>query len=95
MEANAVAIESALSGLEGLPASVSEWQIETGVDATDDPAVWVWVVLQDENVDFPTRSQLKEIVREVVNEEILKQTNDKLLVYIRFLNASEVSQNSS
>ena len=85
MGATAETIESTLAELRGLPAQVSSWQVETGPDATDDPAVWVWVMLEDEDVDFQTRSKLREIVR----NEVRHQTNDGSWVYVRFGSASE------
>ena len=85
MRATAETIESALAELRELPAQVSSWQVETGPDATDDPAVWVWVMLEDEGVDFQTRSQLREIVR----NQVRHQTNDGSWVYVRFRGASE------
>lgn len=85
MRATAETIESALAELRELPAQVTSWQVETGPDATDDPAVWVWVMLEDEGVDFQTRSQLREIVR----NQVRHQTNDGSWVYVRFRNASE------
>ena len=85
MSATAQAIESALAELRGLPADVRSWQVETGPDATDDPAVWVWVMLEDEEVDFQTRSRLREMVRNQVRHE----TNDGSWVYVRFRGASE------
>ena len=85
MSATAEAIESALAELRGLPARVSSWQVETGPDATDDPAVWVWVMLEDEEVDFQTRSRLREVVRNQVRHEI----DDGSWVYVRFRGASE------
>ena len=85
MGATAEAIESALAELRGLPAQVNSWQVETGPDATDDPAVWVWVMLEDEEVDFQTRSRLREMVRNQVRHE----TNDGSWVYVRFRGTSE------
>ena len=85
MGATAEAIEAALGALRGLPARVRSWQVETGPDATDDPAVWVWVMLADEEVDFQTRSRLREMVRNQVRHE----TNDGSWVYVRFRGATE------
>lgn len=85
MGATAESIESALARLRELPAQVSAWQVETGPDATDDPAVWVWIMLEEEDVDFQTRSQLREIVR----DQVQHQTNDGSWVYVRFRSASE------
>ena len=85
MGATAESIESALAQLRELPAQVSAWQVETGPDATDDPAVWVWIMLEDEGVDFQTRSRLREIVR----NQARSQTDDDSWVYVRFRGASE------
>ena len=85
MGATAEAIESALGELRGLPARVRSWQVETGPDATDDPAVWVWIMLADEEVDFQTRARLREMVRNQVRHE----TNDGSWVYVRFRGATE------
>ena len=85
MEVTAAAIETALAGLEDLPTRVTEWQVETGPDATDDPAVWVWVMLEEDDVDFETRSRLRDIVRRRVRDE----TDDASWVYVRCRGASE------
>ena len=85
MSATAEAIESALAELRGLPVQVSSWQVETGPDSTNDPAVWVWIMLEDEEVDFQTRSRLREMVRNRVRRE----ANDGSWVYVRFRDASE------
>lgn len=85
MEATATTIESALAELRNLPTPVSSWQVETGLDSTDDPAVWVWVMLEEEDVDFDTRSRLRDIVRARVRRE----TDDTSWVYVRFRGASE------
>ena len=85
MGATAESIEFALAELRELPTQVSAWQVETGPDATDDPAVWVWIMLEKEGVDFQTRSQLREIVR----NQVRNQTKDDSWVYVRFRSASE------
>ena len=81
-------IESALNGLRNLPTPVSAWQVETGLDSTDDPAVWVWVYLRDEEVDFDTRARLRDMVRDRIGRE----TSD--WVYVHFRGASEVEPQS-
>ena len=82
---NSTAIESALGKLRDFPTPVSSWQVEAGPDATDDPAVWVWVMLEHEEVDAGTRSQLRNIVRDLVHRE----TDAACWVYVRFRGASE------
>ena len=39
VEVTATIIESALAGPRNLPTPVSSWQVEMGLDATDEPAV--------------------------------------------------------
>ena len=86
MGATEAAIEAALADLHELPAEVSSWEVEVGPDATDDPAVWVWVMLTHEGVDFQTRSRLREIVR----DRVMHETADGSWVYVRFRTASEL-----
>ena len=46
MEITATEIKSDLDKLSALPARVSGWEVETGLDAADEPAVWVWALLE-------------------------------------------------
>ena len=82
---NATAIASEPGKLRNLPTPVSSWRVEAGPDATEDPAVWVWAMLEHEEVDFGTRSQLRNIVRDLVRRE----TDESWWVYVRFRGASE------
>ncbi len=86
MHIAASALEDALRELQELPAPVSSWHVETGLDSTDDPAVWVWAMLQDDEVEFAKRSQLRSIIREAIDEK----TDSSMIVYIRFRGASEI-----
>lgn len=54
--------------------------------ATDDPAVWVWATLKDDDVEFAKRSRLRSIIRELVEEK----TGPSMLVKFRFRSASEI-----
>ena len=85
MEPSATVIESELKGLQGLPTPVASWQVETGLDATDDPSVWVWAMLEEEDVDSGTRARLREITRHAVR----RLAHDPPWVYVRFRGASE------
>ena len=84
MEIAAAAIKTALETLGNLPTAVSDWEVKTGPDSTDDPAVWVWVYLTDEVVDFETRARLRDMVRDRIGRE----TSD--WVYVYFRGASEI-----
>ncbi|TGG91621.1 MAG: hypothetical protein ERJ67_07700 [Aphanocapsa feldmannii 277cV] len=88
MNIDAETIEAALRQLMELPTPVSSWQVETGSDSTDDPAVWVWAILKDDDVEFKKRSQLRSIIR----DRVQKETGSSMLVYVRFRGASEMSR---
>lgn len=88
MDITATDIEAALKReLRNLPTPVSGWEVETGVDWADDPAVRVWVYLTEEEVDFETRDLLRGTVRDLVRRE----TESSMLVYVRFRGASEAA----
>lgn len=84
MTASTASIQSALEDLPNLPTPVSSWFVETGLDATDDPAVWVWAVIEREDVDAKTLARLKSIVRDLVRDK----TNG-LWAYVRIRGAWE------
>ena len=48
MVADIASIRSVLKGIEGLPAPVLSRHVEKVLDATDDPAVWVWAMVEAE-----------------------------------------------
>ena len=82
-------IENALKGMRDLPAKVHAWQIEEGSDSTGHRAVWVWVVLEEDDVDFDRRSAIRARVRDEV-KSVAKPEPD--WVYVRFRTASEDSE---
>ena len=86
MDISASTLETALRQLPELPTPVSSWHVETGSDSTDDPAVWVWAMLEEDEVEFAKRSRLRSIIREFVE----RKTDSSMLVYVRFRGASEV-----
>ena len=45
MVANIASIQSELQKLRNLPTPVRSWHVEEGLDATDDPAAWVWALI--------------------------------------------------
>lgn len=85
MGVTAATIESALGGLRDLPTPVSSWRVETGEDWANDPAVWVWAMLAEEDVDFEKRSLLRKMVRDLIRQEL----EARLWVYVRFRSAAE------
>jgi len=90
MDISASTLEAALRELPELPTPVSSWYVETGPDSTDDPAVWVWAMLQDDDVEFAKRSRLRSMIHDLVDEK----TGSSMLVYVRFRGASEVEQSA-
>ena len=86
MHIAASTLEDALRELKELPTPVSNWHVETGLDWTDDPAVWVWAMLKDEEVEFAKRSRLRSMIRDLIDEK----TDSSMFVYVHFRGASEV-----
>lgn len=78
-------IQSVLNEIGNLPTRVSGWLVETGLDWTDEPAVWVWALLEDDEVDFDIRSRLRDMVR----KKVRGRTGPAVRVYVRFRGASE------
>ena len=71
--------------LESLHRALVRGRWKQGLTATDDPAVWVWAMLEHEEVDSGTWSQLRNIIRDSVHRE----TDATCWVYVRFRGASE------
>ena len=67
MIADTTTIRSELEQLQDLPTPVRSWLVEEGLDATDDPAVWVWALVESDDVDMDALSRLKTMAREVVS----------------------------
>ena len=89
MDVSASTLKAALRDeLPELPTAVSSWHVETGPDSTDDPAVWVWAILKDDDVEFAKRLQLRSMISDLVDEK----TDSSMIVYVRFRAASEVEQ---
>ncbi len=90
MKITEAGIQSVLKGLEDLPTPVDSWEVKTGVDWADDPAVWVWAILKDDDVDFTKRSTLRSKVRSLIRSE----TDGVPWVYVMFRGQSEVEQST-
>ena len=76
-------LEEQLAHLPGLPVKVVKWEIERGLDSTNDPAVWVWMTLA-EWPEFEVRQRARELVGTYVRENAPID-----YVYVRFLDANE------
>ena len=90
MSISATEIEEALTALPDLPVQIDSWHIETGNDWTDDPAIWIWGMLDDKNINAAAQLDLRKIIRDLVR----KIAGSEISVYIRFRAASEVSHAS-
>lgn len=80
-------VETTLTRLKelGRLPSVLHWTIDRGRDSTGDPAIWVWIVVDDNKFDRETVGQLRETIREALHE--LPETTE--WTYVRLLPASE------
>lgn len=58
------AIRQALQDVD-FPVNVLTWDFELGADSTDDPAVWVWVVVDD---DAPKQRNFHQITSEIAGK---------------------------
>jgi len=58
----------------------------------DAPAVWVWALLEDEEVGFAARSRLRDRVRECVRQKAGDAVWAAVWAYVRFRDASEMAQ---
>lgn len=81
-------VEEALRDLAGLPASVQAWDVEVGADATGDEAIWVWVILRDEDLKRQTRERFRDLVRNAIRQ---RTSDSHPWVYVRFRGTSEVA----
>ena len=50
--------------------------------------MWVWALLEDEEVDLATRSRLRDMVRDYLRQK----AGAAKWVYVRFRGASEMAQ---
>ena len=87
MVANSLAIRSKLEEIPELPTPVHSWIVEDGIDAGDEPAVWVWAIIEHPDVESDELSDLKELVRRVVREE-----TDGRWAYVRVRGLDEIDQ---
>ena len=90
MQSDETKIRSILAELTSLRADVSNWIVQTDVDSTDEPAVWVWAVLPDEKTDLDTRIR----IRDVVFDYIRKRSDIPIWVYVSFKTEAEMGKQS-
>lgn len=80
--------------IPGLPDGVETWNINTGSDATGEPAVWVWVKIKDEILDRMNgtkREEIRDLISAAIQKKMIGQYGTSIpWVYVRFLGSSEV-----
>lgn len=80
-------IRSELEGLEDLPTPVQSWIVEDGLDATDDPAIWVWAVVEIEADAFDPDAMSR--LKSMANDVVWKVTDGRLWPYVLIRGADE------
>ena len=68
MSVDTATIRAKLEGLHNLPTPVRAWRVKEGLDATDDPAVWIWALIEESDADPDTLWRLKRMARNVVRD---------------------------
>ena len=66
MIADTANIRTRLEELQDPPTPVRSWLVEEGIDSTDDPAVWVWALVERDDANPESLDRLKVFAREVV-----------------------------
>ena len=89
MLANTADIRTELEQLTDLPVPVRSWLVEDGLDATDDPAVWVWALLDADDFDPDRMARIRFIVRDVV------RSASGLWAYVLFRGVDEAAEVAS
>lgn len=85
------AIEEALDALTvPVPGAVARYIVEAGYDATDDPAVWVYVIVNDDKI-APLQPQWRKL-RWDIYEAIARVMGSTVNPYIRMRAASELTE---
>jgi hypothetical protein len=89
--------EIVLKGLKGLKVpvegAVTDWRIRMGMDSTDDPAVWVYVFVDDPHIEafWPIWADLRRQIRETV-ESVAEAAGEHVNTYVRMRAASETRE---
>ena len=68
MAVDTASIRAKLEGLHNLPTPVRAWHVQEGLDATDDPAVWIWALIEQSDADADALRRLKWMAREVARD---------------------------
>jgi hypothetical protein len=74
--------------LDALPPWVRDYRFETGTDVGDEPAVWIWVIADDDAINPSSYFDESEAVRRLLNAA-LRRCGFRRWAYIRFRLESE------
>lgn len=69
------------------PDALAGFELRQGLDSTEDPAVWVYVIVRDDKIEalWSDWDQLRERIREAVSEV----AGDQVITYVRMWAESE------
>lgn len=67
---------------------MSDWEVQTGTDSADEPAVWIWAVLRDENAGIDNLIA----IRDPVLDHVRRSSEVPLGVYVSFRSVDEVRE---
>ena len=84
-------IRAALEQLPPLPAAVSDWDVQTGTDSANEPAVWIWAVLRDENTEFDKLIAIRDLILAHIRDPARKTNQNPVGVYVSFKTVDELS----
>jgi hypothetical protein len=81
--------DNVLEVLRDLHAPVRDWKVESGSDWSGDDAVWVWDIVDDDQLDHLSQDERADLRDRITNALKPNQYDSTPLVYIRFRAASE------
>ena len=87
-------IEGTLENLRrdagALPFPVHSWRVEAGLDWTDDPAVWIWVHLEDDEAFTRENTENRIDLADTVVDRVWndywngRDVGDEYWIYVQF-----------
>lgn len=70
---------------------VADWRVTVGEDSLDEPAIWVWVILEEESQEFPQQDAIRRDVRKLILGRMANLGEDHW-VYVRFTTKAEEAE---
>ena len=53
-----------------LPSEVAKLQYEIGYDADDDPALWIWVIIHEAQMESKWTFENRRVIRQMITEKL-------------------------